>query len=103
MIEQRLRDKERSGELGPPRARRPRARGTRHREESRRRSPACTTATHAHLLLRPHFTLDRNILGRPGRAAVRRRHKEPLDIVSLSRHLLFFDARDPARSAAHAS
>jgi conjugal transfer pilus assembly protein TraW len=44
----------------------------------------------------PSFTLDRNILDPQGEllfAAGTR--KNPLEVVSLSRHLLFFDARDP--------
>jgi conjugal transfer pilus assembly protein TraW len=44
----------------------------------------------------PSFTLDRNILGPQGEllfsAGTR---KNPLEVVSLSRYLLFFDARDP--------
>jgi len=43
----------------------------------------------------PSFTLDRNILGPRGEllfAAGTR--KNPLEVVSLSRHLLFFDGRD---------
>jgi conjugal transfer pilus assembly protein TraW len=43
----------------------------------------------------PSFTLDRNIVDAQGRllfAAGTR--KNPLDVVSLSKHLLFFDARD---------
>ena len=43
----------------------------------------------------PSFTLDRNIVDARGRllfAAGTR--KNPLEIVSLSKHLLFFDARD---------
>lgn len=44
----------------------------------------------------PSFTLDRNIFDDKGRilfAAGMR--KNPLEIVSLSKHLLFFDGRDP--------
>ena len=43
----------------------------------------------------PSFTLDRNILDAQGHllfaAGLR---KNPLEVVSLSKHLLFFDARD---------
>jgi len=44
----------------------------------------------------PSFTLDRNVLDAQGHllfAAGTR--KNPLDVVSLSSHLLFFDGRDP--------
>jgi len=44
----------------------------------------------------PSFTLDRNVVDENGQvlfpAGLR---KNPLDVVSLSKHLLFFDARDP--------
>ncbi|MBB4730459.1 type-F conjugative transfer system protein TraW [Xanthomonas arboricola] len=44
----------------------------------------------------PSFTLDRNVLDAQGHllfaAGLR---KNPLDVVSLSSHLLFFDGRDP--------
>ena len=43
----------------------------------------------------PSFTLDRNVVDATGAvlfpAGLR---KNPLDVVSLSKHLLFFDARD---------
>ena len=95
MIEQRLREKERSGELG------------RLEEKARERgiatvkNPPPVTGLHATDTARtfyfdPSFTLDRNILGPQGEllfAAGTR--KNPLEVVSLSRHLLFFDARDP--------
>lgn len=54
--------------------------------------PAVTSRTFYH---DPTFTLDRNVLDDKGRlifAAGTR--KNPLEVVSLSRHLLFFDARD---------
>ena len=48
----------------------------------------------------PTFVLDRNILDENGAlmfpAGTR---KNPLDVVSLSKHLLFFDARDPRQVA----
>jgi conjugal transfer pilus assembly protein TraW len=48
----------------------------------------------------PTFTLDRNITDENGQllfaAGLR---KNPLDVVSLSKHLLFFDARDPRQVA----
>jgi conjugal transfer pilus assembly protein TraW len=95
MIEQRLREKERSGEL------------QRLEEQARARSlaivtqPAPVPGVHPTETVRtfyfdPSFTLDRNIVGPRGEllfAAGMR--KNPLQVVSLSRHLLFFDARDP--------
>ena len=95
MIEQRLREKERSGELG------------RLEAEARKRGigtvknpPPVTglrpTDTMRTFYFDPSFTLDRNIFGPQGEllfAAGTR--KNPLEVVSLSRHLLFFDARDP--------
>ena len=48
----------------------------------------------------PTFTLDRNIVDENGsllfQAGTR---KNPLDVVALSKHLLFFDARDPRQVA----
>ncbi|WP_406625164.1 type-F conjugative transfer system protein TraW [Acidovorax sp. SDU_ACID1] len=101
MIEQRLREKERSGELA------------RIEEEARTRgtdsvrNPLPVASVHTTLRPRtfyfdPTFTLDRNVLGAQGEllfAAGTR--KNPLEVVSLSRHLLFFDARD-ARQVRHA-
>ncbi len=97
MIEQRLRAKERSGEL------------KRLEEQARERGIATvrnpppvaglrSTETARTFYLDPSFTLDRNILGPRGEllfAAGTR--KNPLEVVSLSRHLLFFDGRDPAQ------
>lgn len=94
MIEDRLRAKERSGELARI-EQEARARGT-----DAVRNPAPVTGVQATAAPRsfyfdPTYTLDRNILGAQGEllfAAGTRAN--PLDIVSLSRHLLFFDARD---------
>lgn len=94
MIEQRLRDKERSGEL------------KRLEEQARERGIATvrnpppvaglhSTETARTFYFDPSFALDRNILGPRGDllfAAGTR--KNPLEVVSLSRHLLFFDGRD---------
>ena len=94
MIERRLREKERSGEL------------KRLQEQAQQRSVSSVTkplpiaGLHPTTTVRtfyfdPSFILDRNILGPKGEllfAAGTR--KNPLDVVSLSRHLLFFDARD---------
>jgi conjugal transfer pilus assembly protein TraW len=94
MIEQRLREKERSGEL------------KRLEDEAKARGvetvtnptpvPGIRTTQAARTFyMDPSFTLDRNILDAQGRllfpAGTR---KNPLEIVSLSKHLLFFDARD---------
>lgn len=94
MIEQRLREKERTGEL------------KRLEEEAKARGIEAVThpqpvagiritQTARTFYLDPSFTLDRNILDAQGRllfpAGTR---KNPLEIVSLSKHLLFFDARD---------
>ena len=95
MIEQRLRAKERSGELGRLEAQ------VRERGIATVKNPPPVTGLRATDAVRtfyfdPSFTLDRNILGPQGEllfAAGTR--KNPLEVVSLSRHLLFFDARDP--------
>lgn len=100
-IEQRLREKERSGELQRL-AEAARARGI----DTVRQPPPVeglrTTERPRTFYLDPSFTLDRNITDPQGRlmfAAGTR--KNPLEVVSLSRHLLFFDARDP-RQVKHA-
>jgi conjugal transfer pilus assembly protein TraW len=95
MIEQRLREKERSGELGRLEA------AARERGIATVKNPPPVAGLRATEAVRtfyfdPSFTLDRNILGPQGEllfAAGTR--KNPLEVVSLSRHLLFFDARDP--------
>lgn len=93
-IEQSLREKERSGEL------------QRLEEEARARGVAAvkhpapvsgvrSTETARTFYVDPSFTLDRNIVDAQGRllfpAGTR---KNPLEVVSLSKRLLFFDARD---------
>ncbi|HRH21521.1 MAG TPA: type-F conjugative transfer system protein TraW [Brevundimonas sp.] len=95
MIEQRLREKERSGELGRLEAQ------ARERGIATVKNPPPVTGLRPTNTVRtfyfdPSFSLDRNILGPQGEllfAAGTR--KNPLEVVSLSRHLLFFDARDP--------
>ena len=95
MIEQRLREKERSGELGRLEA------AARERGIATVKNPPPVTGLRATETVRtfyfdPSFTLDRNVLGPQGEllfAAGTR--KNPLEVVSLSRHLLFFDARNP--------
>lgn len=94
MIEQRLREKERSGELGRLEA------GARERGIATVKNPPPVTGLRATDTVRtfyfdPSFSLDRNILGPQGEllfAAGTR--KNPLEVVSLSKRLLFFDARD---------
>lgn len=93
-IEQRLREKERSGEL----RRLAEQAQTRGIEAVTRPTPIPglrPTETARTFYFDPSFTLDRNIVDAQGRllfAAGMR--KNPLDVVSLSKHLLFFDARD---------
>ncbi len=95
MIEQRLREKERSGELARLEVQ------ARKRGIATVKNPPPVTGLRATDTVRtfyfdPSFALDRNILGPRGEllfAAGTR--KNPLEVVSLSRHLLFFDARDP--------
>ena len=93
-IERRLRDKERSGELQRL-LQEAQARGI----DAVKQPPAVAglqaTQTARTFYVDPSFTLDRNIVDAQGRllfAAGTR--KNPLDVVSLSKHLLFFDARD---------
>lgn len=94
MIEQRLREKERTGELARI-EQDARARGT---EAVRSPAPVAgvqTTAQPRTFYFDPTYTLDRNILGAQGELMFTAGTKaNPLDVVSLSRHLLFFDARD---------
>lgn len=93
-IEQRLRDKERSGELQRL-TKEAQARGV---DAVTRPQPVANlrpTETARTYYFDPSFTLDRNIVDAQGRllfAAGTR--KNPLEVVSLSKSLLFFDARD---------
>jgi conjugal transfer pilus assembly protein TraW len=93
-IEQRLRDKERSGELQRL-VQQAQARGV---ESVQRPAPVAglrTTQSARTFYVDPSFTLERNIVDGQGRllfpAGTR---KNPLEVVSLSKRLLFFDARD---------
>lgn len=101
MIERRLRDMERSGELKRLEEH-ARSRGTetvKHPPPVAGLHPTETARTY---YVDPSFTLDRNLLGPQGEllfAAGTR--KNPLEVVSLSKRLLFFDARD-ARQVARA-
>ncbi len=100
-IEQRLREKERSGEL----QRLAEAARTRGIDTVRQPPPVeglRTTERPRTFYVDPSFTLDRNITDPQGRLMFAAgTHKNPLEVVSLSRHLLFFDARDP-RQVQHA-
>ena len=94
-LQRRLRAKQASGELDTLNAQ------ARDRGEARVREPPAvvglvTTRTPRTFYFDPTFTLDRNVLDAQGHllfAAGTR--KNPLDVVSLSSHLLFFDGRDP--------
>lgn len=100
-IERRLREKERSGELRTLIE----AARTRGVDAVRFPSPVAglgVTSKARTFYVDPSFTLDRNLVDAQGRlmfAAGTR--KNPLEIVSLSKRLLFFDARD-ARQVTHA-
>lgn len=94
-LQRRLRAKQASGELDTLIAQ------ARDRGEAGVREPPAvtglvTTRTARTFYFDPTFTLDRNVLDAQGHllfAAGTR--KNPLDVVSLSSHLLFFDGRDP--------
>lgn len=94
MIEQRLREKERTGELQRL-EKEAKARGVDAVTNPQPVAGIRTTQVAQTFYMDPSFTLDRNILDAQGRllfpAGTR---KNPLEIVSLSKHLLFFDARD---------
>ena len=93
-IEQRLREKERSGELARLEAQ-ARSRGTEAVTQPKPVAGLRATEAARSFYFDPSFTLDRNILDAQGHllfaAGLR---KNPLEVVSLSKHLLFFDARD---------
>jgi conjugal transfer pilus assembly protein TraW len=93
-IEQRLRDKERSGELQRL-TQEALARGIDALRQPQAVPGLRTTETARTFYVDPSFTLDRNIVDAQGRllfAAGTR--KNPLEVVSMSKRLLFFDARD---------
>jgi conjugal transfer pilus assembly protein TraW len=98
-IEKRLREKERSGELQRLMDE-ARARGI---DAVRQPAPVeglRATETARSFYVDPSFTLDRNVTDAGGRllfAAGTR--KNPLEVVSLSTRLLFFDARDQRQVA----
>lgn len=95
----RLREKERSGELQRMEDL------AKARATQSIRSPKPVPGLHRAETARtfyfdPTFTVDRNITDESGRllfpAGMK---KNPLDVISLSKHLLFFDARDPRQVA----
>jgi conjugal transfer pilus assembly protein TraW len=93
-IRQRLQEKARSGELKKleQQARTRGVEAVAHPKPVAGIKPAETART---LYFDPTFTLDRNVLDDKGSllfAAGTR--KNPLEVVALSKHLLFFDARD---------
>lgn len=98
-IRQRLQEKERSGELKRL-EQQARARGVNavsHPKPVAGVRPAETART---FYFDPSFTLDRNVFDNKGQllfAAGTR--KNPLEVVALSKHLLFFDARDQRQVA----
>lgn len=93
-IAQRLKEKERSGELARLQAQ-ARDRGIQAVRQPLPVAELRTTLTPRTFYVDPSFVLDRNILDPQGRIlfTAGSRHN-PLDVVTLSKHLLFFDARD---------
>ena len=93
-IEQRLKEKERSGELRRLMDQAQR-RGVRIITQPTPVEGVLPTATARSFTVDPSFSLDRNIADASGRLLfpAGTRHN-PLDVVSLSRQLLFFDGRD---------
>ena len=93
-IRQRLQEKERSGELKKLEEQ-ARARGIDAVTHPKPVAGIKLAETARTFYFDPTFTLDRNVLDDKGRllfpAGTR---KNPLEIVALSKHLLFFDARD---------
>lgn len=93
-IKQRLLEKERSGEL----ARRQTAARTRGMETVRHPAPVAglrTTQAPRTFYVDPSITLDRPIFDSQGHLLFPTgTRRNPLEIVSLSRRLLFFDGRD---------
>ena len=98
-IQQRLREKERSGELARL-EQETRARGTDAVTHPKPVAGLKLAQTVRSFYFDPTYTLDRNIFDEGGSvlfAAGTR--KNPLDIVSLTTRLLFFDARDSRQVA----
>jgi len=99
VIMARLREKERTGELKKfedlARTRATRAVMSPTPVPNLRRAEVART-----FYFDPTFTLDRNVVDENGSLLFQAgRRKNPLDVVALSKHLLFFDARDPRQVA----
>ncbi len=93
-IRQRLQDKERSGEL-KKREEQARTRGVDAVTHPQPVAGIQTAQAARTFYFDPTFTLDRNILDDKGNLLFPfGTRKNPLGIVALSKHLLFFDARD---------
>lgn len=94
-IAQRLREKERSGELQQL-MQDAKRRAVAHVQQPPAVEGLRATTTPRSFRWDPSFTLDRNIVDAQGRLlyAAGSRHN-PLDVVGMRRQLLFFDARDP--------
>ncbi|WP_420475241.1 type-F conjugative transfer system protein TraW [Noviherbaspirillum sp. ST9] len=98
-IRQRLQEKERSGEL-KRREQRARERGVDAVAHPQPVAGVRAAETARTFYFDPSFTLDRNVFDDKGQllfAAGTR--KNPLEVVALSKHLLFFDARDQRQVA----
>ena len=98
-IDERLRAKERSGELQHL-MQEAQSRGIAAVRQPQPAAGLRATETPRTFYIDPTFTLDRNVVDAGGRllfAAGTR--KNPLEVVSLSKRLLFFDARDPRQVA----
>ena len=99
VIMARLREKERSGELQKA-EQQARERATQSVMTPKPVAGLRRAETARTTYFNPTFTLDRNIVDEHGAllfpAGLR---KNPLDVVSMSKHLLFFDARDPRQVA----
>lgn len=98
-IEQRLRDKAASGELQRL-EQEARARGIAIVRKPPPVSGLVTTQAKRSFYFDPTYVLDRNVSDAQGRLMFAAGTRvNPLDVVSLSRRLFFFDARDPRQVA----
>jgi len=99
LIMARLREKERTGELRKF-EQHARSRATQAVMNPKPVSGLRRSETARTYYFDPSFTLDRNIVDERGSLLFAAgMKKNPLDVVSLSKHLLFFDARDAAQVA----
>src|SRR5262249_45885858 len=98
-IKQRLREKERTGELAKleEQARTRSIESVRNPKPVGGLSPATSARTYYY---DPTFVLDRNLLDEQGRLLFAAgTKKNPLEVVAMSKRLLFFDARDERQVA----